>query len=164
MDINDVTLLGRVGKDPEFFKMSNGDEIAKIRLATSYNFFDKQTQQYIDRTSWHNVVVYPQLLVKIAKERVNKGAVIYVKGSIKYKEYKGNDGILRQSTDIEVAPGGGVMKLVEKPKTQNTVTEYTPQNVNHNAPQNSHEYNQPRKVEYIEEYDPFEMEGEGIPF
>lgn len=123
MDINKVMLLGRVGKDPEFFKKNNGEEIGKIRLATSKYTFNKDTQEYTPKTEWHNIVVYSQMLIKIVRERVKKGTKIYVEGTIKSTEFTAKDGTKQKSIDIEIPNFEGTLKIAEQPKTQNVIPE-----------------------------------------
>jgi single-strand DNA-binding protein len=55
--VNKVLLLGNVGKDPEITSTNGGTLVAKLSLATSEHFKDKQGE-WQDRTEWHNLVVY----------------------------------------------------------------------------------------------------------
>ena len=41
--INKVIIVGRLGNDPEMRTMPNGDPVAKISLATSESWIDKNT-------------------------------------------------------------------------------------------------------------------------
>ena len=55
--VNKVLLLGNVGKDPEITSTNGGTLVAKLSLATSERFKDKQGE-WQDRTEWHNLVAY----------------------------------------------------------------------------------------------------------
>ena len=53
--INKVTLIGRLGKDPEIRTNPQGKKVASITLATSEQYKDKQTgAQRIDRMALSN--------------------------------------------------------------------------------------------------------------
>lgn len=41
--VNKVIIVGRLGNDPEMRTMPNGDPVAKISVATSEEWTDKQT-------------------------------------------------------------------------------------------------------------------------
>lgn len=96
--LNDVNLIGRVGKDPEF-KTINNITIAKFALATSKKFFDKKTNQKKEQTEWHNIVVFGKL-AELVNKYCSKGRLIYVKGEIKYSNYDNKEGQKCYRTDI----------------------------------------------------------------
>ena len=54
--INRVTLLGRVGTDPEMQYTPNGTAVTKLRLATDRNRSNGDTE-----TDWHSVVCWDKL-------------------------------------------------------------------------------------------------------
>jgi len=55
--MNKVLLLGNVGKDPEIASTNGGTLVARLSLATSERFRDKQGE-WQERTEWHNLVAY----------------------------------------------------------------------------------------------------------
>ena len=66
MSVNRVTLIGRLGKDPEQKSMPNGDAVTNATLATSENWKDKAGEKH-EKTEWHNLVFYRRL-AEIAEE------------------------------------------------------------------------------------------------
>lgn len=84
-DVNKVTLLGRAGADGEV-KDTNGGSVGRIRLATGRSWKDKASDEWKSKTEWHNVVCWGQLAEKAAM--VKKGDVVYVDGSVEYREFK----------------------------------------------------------------------------
>ncbi len=92
MSVNKVILVGRLGKDPEIRKMTNGEAVTNATLATSENWKDKTgTKQ--GKTEWHNLVFYRRL-AEIAGQYLKKGSQIYVEGKIqtrKWQDKEGND-------------------------------------------------------------------------
>ena len=78
--VNKVLLLGNVGKDPEIASTNGGTLVAKLSLATSERFKDKQGE-WQDRTEWHNLVAYARG-AEILRDYVHKGSKLYVEGRL----------------------------------------------------------------------------------
>jgi len=78
--VNKVLLLGNVGKDPEITSTNGGTLVAKLSLATSERFKDKQGE-WQDRTEWHNLVAYARG-AEILRDYVHKGSKLYVEGRL----------------------------------------------------------------------------------
>lgn len=108
--------MGRVGRDPEILKTTKGEDGARLALATSSSTWDSERNNYVTNTTWHEIIVFSDWLVKIIKDRVSKGTAIYVEGSIKNNEYIGKDGVKRHSIQILVSQFGGVVRIAEQPK------------------------------------------------
>ena len=97
--VNQVTLIGNIGKDPEIRTLENGVKVATFSLATSTGGFKKQDGTDVpEKTSWHNVVCW-RGLADLAEKFVKKGDKLTVFGSISYREYE-KDGVKRYATDI----------------------------------------------------------------
>ena len=89
--INKVILVGRVGADPDIHTFESGKKTAKLRLATTERTYNKETQQATEYTEWHSVVAWGTLADVIDKW-VKKGALLYIEGSLRTREYnKGNE-------------------------------------------------------------------------
>lgn len=99
--LNKVTLIGRVGKDPEIRYSTTGDAIANFTIATSESYKDKQTGEKVEKTEWHNVSAFRRL-AEIIGEYVKKGSLIYVEGKIQTRKYQ-KDGEDRYATGIVIS-------------------------------------------------------------
>ena len=97
--INKVILVGNVGADPEVRYVSEGVAVARIRLATSESYNNKQGER-ITNTEWHNLVVW-RGLAEVVEKYVKKGMQLYVEGKITYKQYE-KDGETKYMTEIVV--------------------------------------------------------------
>ena len=53
--LNKVLLIGRLGADPEVKQMVNGKSVARLSLATSQSWKDKNTGEKKEKTEWHRV-------------------------------------------------------------------------------------------------------------
>lgn len=83
--VNRVTLLGSVGKTPEAKFTPGGVAVTKFSLATNEKYKDK-SQQWVEKTSWHNIVVWAKL-AEIASEYLTKGSKVYIEGKITYDSW-----------------------------------------------------------------------------
>ena len=63
--LNKVLLIGRLGADPEIKQMVNGKNVARLSLATSQSWKDKNTGEKKEKTEWHRVVVFNLSLIHI---------------------------------------------------------------------------------------------------
>jgi single-strand DNA-binding protein len=84
--VNKVILLGNLGKDPEVKYTPSGTPVAKLALATSYRFKDKN-EQWQEQTEWHNVVAW-QRLAEIAGEYLKKGSKVYIEGRLQTRSWE----------------------------------------------------------------------------
>jgi single-strand DNA-binding protein len=115
--LNQITLIGRIGKKPEIMKMQNDDKkIAKFSLATSEYWKDKETNERKEKTEWHRVVVYSSKLAEIIENYVDEGSLVYLQGKIKYEKWTDAQGIERKLTTI-VIDLNGQFRILERKKT-----------------------------------------------
>lgn len=98
--LNKVTLIGNLGADPEVRHMTNGDQVANIRLATTDTWRDKASGEQRESTEWHRVVFYRRL-AEIVGQYLNKGSQVYIEGRIKTRKWTDKDGQERYTTEIE---------------------------------------------------------------
>lgn len=80
MSVNRVTLIGRVGQDPNVRAVQGGTKVANFTLATTEKFKDKE------ETEWHNVTVWNNQ-AEVVEKYVQKGTQLYVEGRIKTEKY-----------------------------------------------------------------------------
>ena len=97
--LNKVTLIGRLGADPEVRYMSSGGAVANISLATNFRWKDKQTGEKKESTEWHRVVFFNRL-AEIVGEYLKKGGQIYVEGRLQTRKWQDQNGQDRYSTEI----------------------------------------------------------------
>ena len=98
MSVNQVILIGRLGRDPEVRYLPNGEAVANFGLATSENWKDRNGEKQ-ERTEWHNIVMYRKQ-AEIAGQYLKKGAQVYITGRIQSRKYTGKDGIERTAYEI----------------------------------------------------------------
>ena len=99
--LNKVLLIGRLGADPEVKQMVNGKSVARLSLATSQSWKDKNTGEKKEKTEWHRVVVFNEGLVNVVQQYLKKGAQVYVEGQLSTRKWKDEQsGQDKYSTEI----------------------------------------------------------------
>jgi single-strand DNA-binding protein len=98
--LNKVTLIGRLGKDPEVRRTQTGDAITNLSIATSEKYKDKKTGQYVENTEWHRVTAFGAL-AEIMEKYLHKGQEVYIEGSIHTRKWTDASGVEKYSTDIK---------------------------------------------------------------
>ena len=86
--LNKVLLIGRLGADPEIKQMINGKSVARLSLATSQSWKDKNTGEKKEKTEWHRVVVFNEGLVNVVQQYLKKGAQVYIEGQLSTRKWK----------------------------------------------------------------------------
>jgi single-strand DNA-binding protein len=86
-------IIGRLGKDPE---QRNG--VTSFSVATDESYTDRSGQR-IDRTEWHNVVVFGRAAEPCA-QHLAKGSLVYVEGRIRTRKWQDRSGADRYTTEI----------------------------------------------------------------
>lgn len=99
--INKVTLLGRVGKDPEVRHFENDGAVCNFSLATNRSYKNKNGEK-IDETEWHNLVIWSRGLVTVAEKYVKKGSLLYVEGRLATRSWDDQSGVKKYTTEIIV--------------------------------------------------------------
>ena len=79
--VNKVILVGNLGKDPEVRRMTNGEPVVNLSVATSETWKDKSSGERKEKTEWHRVVIFNENLAKVAEQYLKKGAKIYLEGA-----------------------------------------------------------------------------------
>lgn len=97
--VNQVTLLGNAGNDPEVRTLESGQKVARFSLATSKSHKDKEGN-WQTTTQWHTIVCWGYLAER-AEEKVKKGSQVFVSGEINYRKYTDKDNIERTAVEIQ---------------------------------------------------------------
>ena len=98
MSVNRVTLLGRVGKDPEIKQFDGGNKASFSLATTERGYTTKAGVKIEETTTWHNIVCWKGLAT-IAERFVKKGDLIYIEGKITNRSWE-SDGYKHYITEI----------------------------------------------------------------
>lgn len=97
--INKVILVGNVGLDPEVRTTESGVKVARLRLATSERYVDKQSGERKELTEWHTITLW-RGLADIVDRYVHKGSQLYIEGRLRTREWVDKDQVKRYTTEI----------------------------------------------------------------
>lgn len=99
MDLNKVSLIGNMVKEPVLRKTPSGQSVASASLATNYIWRDMQTKQRKTSVEFHNVVAWGHL-ADIMAEYLKKGAKVYIEGRLQSRNWTDKAGKKRYSTEV----------------------------------------------------------------
>lgn len=97
--LNQVQLIGNIGRDPEIRYMPDGTPTAQVSIATSETWKDRNTGEQKESTEWHRVVFYKGLAEVVGKY-LTKGSTLFVQGKLKTRKYTDKDGVEKYVTEI----------------------------------------------------------------
>ncbi|XP_013185627.1 single-stranded DNA-binding protein, mitochondrial [Amyelois transitella] len=96
--INQVTLLGRVGADPQK-RGSEEHPVVNFPLATHFSY-KYESGDILQRTDWHRVSIFKPGLRDTVYKYLKKGQRVYVTGKLSYGEVKLDDGQVRTASTV----------------------------------------------------------------
>lgn len=99
--LNKVMLIGHLGNDIKMHYFEGGNSIGRFSLATNEVYINKQTNEKITSTEWHNLVVRNKA-AEICEKYLSKGDKIYIEGRIKSRQWQAEDGSVKYATEIQV--------------------------------------------------------------
>ena len=119
-----ITVIGRLGRDPEMRYLPNGDPVTSFSIATDRQYNDRNGQK-VKETTWFRVSVFGKS-AEISNQYLSKGKMVLVEGRLRPDPKSGGpvtftkqDGTVGSSFEIvantvrflspkdEVAQGGG---------------------------------------------------------
>ena len=117
--LNKVLLIGRLGADPEIKQMVNGKNVARLSLATSNTWKDKNTGEKKEKTEWHRVVIFNEGLVNVVQQYVKKGVQVYIEGQLTTRKWKDEkSGFDRYSTEVVLQGFNSSFKILSSKNSQ----------------------------------------------
>ncbi len=96
--VNKVIIIGRLGADPEVKTVTGGQNVARLSVATSENWTDREGQKQ-ERTEWHRVVVWGKL-AELCGKYLSKGRQVYIEGRLQTRSWEDQQGQKRYTTEI----------------------------------------------------------------
>ena len=119
--LNKVLLIGRLGADPEIKQMVNGKSVARLSLATSNTWKDKNTGEKKEKTEWHRVVIFNEGLINVVQQYVKKGAQVYIEGQLTTRKWTDEkSGQDKYSTEIILQGYNSTFTILSGKNNKNT--------------------------------------------
>lgn len=110
--LNEATIMGHLGRDPEVRSMPGGGKVANLSVATSEDWKDKSTGERKSRTEWHRITVFDERLVTLCESYLRKGSKLWLRGQLETRKYQ-KDGQDHYSTEIVLRPFSGKIQLLD---------------------------------------------------
>lgn len=98
--LNQVQIIGHLGRDPETRYLPNGDAVTNFTIATTEKWKDKQTGEQKEATEWHRVTTYGKL-AEVCSQWLRKGSLVFVQGKLTTRKWTDQQGIERYTTEIK---------------------------------------------------------------
>lgn len=96
--VNKVTLIGRLGRDPEVRRLDSGATVAKLTIATTEKY-KNQAGELVENTEWHNVVAW-RYTAEYAEKYLKKGMLVYAEGKLTHRKYTTPEGVDKYFTEV----------------------------------------------------------------
>lgn len=113
-DLNQVTLTGRLGADPEIRRTQDGKPIVNLRLAVGDQWRDRNSGERKERTTWVPVIVFSEGLAKIAEQYLRKGMRILVQGAFSVREWTDQQQNKRSTTEVVLQGFDAKLMMLDK--------------------------------------------------
>jgi single-strand DNA-binding protein len=85
MNLNQLSIIGFIGKNAETKYLPNGTPVTKFSVATKKSWKD-ENDEWKEKTQWHNVAAFGKGFEQLA-DRLVKGAHVFVQGELTTREY-----------------------------------------------------------------------------
>lgn len=97
--LNKVMLIGHLGDEVKLHYFDDRNCVGRFPLATNESYTNKQTNERVTTTEWHNIVVRNKA-AEICEKYLKKGDKVYIEGRIKTRKWQDDRGNDRYSTEI----------------------------------------------------------------
>ena len=111
--VNKVILVGNLGRDPETRRLSSGDPVVNLRIATSESWKDKASGERKEKTEWHSVVIYNDNLARVAEQYLRKGSKVYIEGQLQTRKWTDQSGVEKYTTEVVLQRFRGEMTILD---------------------------------------------------
>ena len=111
--VNKVILVGNLGKDPEVRRLTSGDPVVNLSIATSESWRDKVSGERKEKTEWHRVVIFNENLAKVAEQYLKKGSKVYIEGQLQTRKYTDKDGAEKYTTEVVLQKFRGELTMLD---------------------------------------------------
>src|SRR3954462_11184350 len=111
--VNKGILVGNLGKDPEVRRLTSGDPVVNLSIATSESWRDKASGEKKEKTEWHRVVIFNKNLADVAEKYLKKGAKVYVEGQLQTRKWTDKDGAEKYSTEVVLQNFRGELTMLD---------------------------------------------------
>ncbi len=99
--LNKVMLIGNLTRDPNLRYTPNNTAVCSFGIATNRTWASADGGDKQERVDFHNIVAWSKL-ADICGQLLHKGDKVYVEGRLQTRDWKGDDGVERKTTEIVI--------------------------------------------------------------
>ena len=111
--VNKVILVGNLGRDPEYTQTQDGRRFARLSVATSERWRDRQSGERREQTEWHRVVIFNENLVDVSERFLRKGSKVFIEGQLQTRKWQDQSGADRYSTEVVLGRFRGELTMLD---------------------------------------------------
>lgn len=97
--LNQVFIIGRLGRDPELRYSQSGAAVCNMTVATDESYTDRDGNK-VDRTEWHRITAFQRTAENCANF-LAKGSLVHISGSLQTRKWQDQQGQDRYTTEIK---------------------------------------------------------------
>lgn len=97
--LNQVFIIGRLGKDPELRYTQSGSPVCSLSVATDESYTDKEGNRQ-ERVEWHRITAFQRTAENCANF-LAKGSLVHISGSLQTRKWQDQQGQDRFTTEIK---------------------------------------------------------------
>lgn len=137
--LNKVMLIGHLGDEVKMHYFEGGNCVGRFPLATNETYVNKQTNERVTNTEWHNIVVRNKA-AEICEKYLSKGDKVYIEGRLKTRKWTDDKGNDRYSTEIQCTDFTFLTTKSESQMQGGQMTQHEP------APNTGSEVSEPKSI------------------
>ena len=111
-NLNRVTLMGHLGRDPETRYTPNGKAVSNLSVATTDRY--KDGDEWKETTEWHRITAWGKTAE--LSSQLHKGDSVYVEGKLQTRKWQDKEGNDRYTTEIIASTVWPLGKLAAEAK------------------------------------------------
>lgn len=115
-----VSLIGRLGANPDIRFTADNQAVANLRIATDETYKNKAGDK-VQHTEWHRVVLFGNL-ANVAQDYLVKGRLVMVEGKLRTRKWTDKDNVDRYTTEII----GNGLRMLDSSKKESTPGDTAP--------------------------------------
>lgn len=99
--LNKVLLIGNLTRDPNLRYTPNNTAVCSFGIATNRSWTPTDGGEKQEKVEYHNIVAWSKL-ADICGQLLHKGDKVYVEGRLQTRDWKGEDGTQRKTTEVVI--------------------------------------------------------------
>lgn len=113
--LNQVSIIGHLGSDPETRSFQSGGQVCNLRIAVTEKWKDKNGERK-EKTEWISVAIFSEGLVKVASQYLRKGSKVFVQGKLATRKWTAQDGSDRYTTEVVLQGFDAKLVMLDGPQ------------------------------------------------